>query len=150
MTLNIPTLCVMNGHSIAGGLIFALCHDFRIMREDFGLICRSEINLGLTLPTSYAAIIKNSLTPDVSRLLSYGGKYKPQDALRMKVVDNLYKDRKDLESHIEKFAKEYSPKGAFKESLKDLKIQLHRETYRSLINDTMSLAATKLFTRAKM
>ena len=31
LTLNVPTLCLMNGHSYAGGLFLALCHDFRII-----------------------------------------------------------------------------------------------------------------------
>ncbi len=31
LTLNVPTLCLMNGHSYAGGLFLSLCHDFRII-----------------------------------------------------------------------------------------------------------------------
>ena len=29
--LNCPTMCVMNGHAIAGGFMLALCHDVRII-----------------------------------------------------------------------------------------------------------------------
>ena len=27
LTLNVPTLCVFNGHAVAGGLFFGMCHD---------------------------------------------------------------------------------------------------------------------------
>lgn len=41
--LNCPTMCVMNGHAVAGGLMFALCHDVRIISTK-GKIWLSEIN----------------------------------------------------------------------------------------------------------
>lgn len=63
LTLSVPTMCVMNGHTIAGGLLLSLCHDFRIMREDYGFICLSEINIGISLTPSFAAIVRNSLDP---------------------------------------------------------------------------------------
>jgi enoyl-CoA hydratase/carnithine racemase len=31
LTLNVPSLAVINGHAYAGGLLFAISHDFRIM-----------------------------------------------------------------------------------------------------------------------
>ena len=27
LTLNVPTLCVLNGHAVAGGLFLSMCHD---------------------------------------------------------------------------------------------------------------------------
>ena len=30
VTLNVPTMVVINGHAIAGGLLLALAHEFRI------------------------------------------------------------------------------------------------------------------------
>ena len=46
LTLNVPTLCLMNGHSYAGGLFLALCHDFRIITTK-GKICFTEILVGV-------------------------------------------------------------------------------------------------------
>ena len=46
MTLNVPTMAVINGHAYAGGLILALAHDFRIMKQNSGVLCLSEINIG--------------------------------------------------------------------------------------------------------
>jgi enoyl-CoA hydratase/carnithine racemase len=46
MTLNVPTMAVINGHAYAGGLILALAHDYRIMKQNSGVLCLSEINIG--------------------------------------------------------------------------------------------------------
>ncbi len=75
LVLPIPTLCVFNGHSVAGGLIFGLCHDFISMKdsEDPTIVCLGEINIGLSLPPGYTAIVKDALTPAVARKLVYGG-----------------------------------------------------------------------------
>ena len=58
ITLPYPTMCVINGHAFAGGLLMALAHDFRIMNASpKPKLCLSEINLGLALPPSYAALV---------------------------------------------------------------------------------------------
>ena len=75
LTIGVPTLCVMNGFTIAGGLLFALMHDFRIMKEDKNFVCLSEINIGVSLTPAFAAIVKYQLDPQTSRLLIYGGRY---------------------------------------------------------------------------
>ena len=75
LTLGIPTLCVMNGLTIAGGLLFALMHDFRIMKEDKNFVCLSEINIGLSLPPAFATMVKYQLDPQATRLLMFGGRF---------------------------------------------------------------------------
>jgi len=53
----------MNGHTVAGGLLFALCHDFRIMKQGPFITCMSEINIGLPINPGYSAILKYQLDP---------------------------------------------------------------------------------------
>ena len=67
----------MNGTSIAGGLLFALMFDFRIMRDDGDktFTCLSEINIGVSLTPALGAMVKYQLDPQTARLLSYGGRY---------------------------------------------------------------------------
>lgn len=50
--LNVPTLCLMNGSAFAGGLFFALCHDFRIIAPK-GKVCFTEILLNIGLGIAY-------------------------------------------------------------------------------------------------
>ena len=60
LTLNVPTMAVLNGHAYAGGLLFAIANDFRIMQDDPKTkrkVCLSELKLfGSPLATSYAAL----------------------------------------------------------------------------------------------
>merc|ERR1711957_1088012 len=67
----IPTLCVFNGTSWAGGLIWGLCHDYRIMNEKSGSLCLSELKLGLALPLPYMLVSRAKLSPVVCTKYSY-------------------------------------------------------------------------------
>ena len=55
-----PTMCVMNGLTIAGGLLFALMCDFRVMQtlSDKNFVCLSEINIGISLTPALGAMVK--------------------------------------------------------------------------------------------
>ncbi len=55
LALNVPTMCVMNGHAYAGGFLFGLCHDFRVLKIG-GRVCLSEIIQELPLPPAYTKI----------------------------------------------------------------------------------------------
>lgn len=49
------TISFLAGHCYAGGMLFALAHDYRVMREDRGFLCLPEIDLGFPLaPGMYA------------------------------------------------------------------------------------------------
>ena len=60
IAVNVPTMCVMNGHAYAGGFLFGLCHDYRIMHKD-GRICLSEMLRGLPLPPAFSMIVSELL-----------------------------------------------------------------------------------------
>ena len=47
-------MAILNGHTYAGGLIFALCHDFRTMGKNVGKLCLNEININFSMPTAYS------------------------------------------------------------------------------------------------
>ena len=46
MTFSIPSICAVNGHCFGAGMMIALCHDARFMREDRGVMCANEVELG--------------------------------------------------------------------------------------------------------
>lgn len=58
LKLSMPSICLIEGHCYAGGLIFALCHDMRVMKQKSGKLCLSEINIGVSLPPAYAELVK--------------------------------------------------------------------------------------------
>jgi enoyl-CoA hydratase/carnithine racemase len=61
ITLPIPTVCAINGHSFGAGFMFALSHDVRIMREDRGFLCANEMQLGLPIPRPELALFKHKI-----------------------------------------------------------------------------------------
>ena len=71
LSFSMPTMCVLNGTAIAGGYIFGLCHDFRIMNETVGEICLSELKITLGLPAAYMKVTSAKLTPRVCNKIVY-------------------------------------------------------------------------------
>ena len=70
LEFSMPTMCVFNGSAIAGGYIFGLCHDYRIMHESAGSICLSELKLGLALPFPYMKVCAAKLDQGVMTRLA--------------------------------------------------------------------------------
>jgi Delta3-Delta2-enoyl-CoA isomerase len=70
--LSVPTLAVIGGHCFAGGLIFALSHDFRIMKKNSGKLCLSEINIGRGLPPAFDTLCAAMLPMNTYRQLMFG------------------------------------------------------------------------------
>ena len=50
LSLPILTINAVSGHAAAGGLVFALGHDYVLMRRDRGFLYMSEVDLAITLP----------------------------------------------------------------------------------------------------
>jgi enoyl-CoA hydratase len=67
-----PLVTAVNGHAIAGGLILALCGDWRVVGSggSFGL---TEVNVGVPYPPAAIAIVRSELSPPSARRLALGG-----------------------------------------------------------------------------
>ena len=61
ITLEVPTVCAINGHAFGAGFMAALCHDVRIMRNDRGFICANEMQLGMRIPTPELALFRHKI-----------------------------------------------------------------------------------------
>jgi len=61
ITLPIPSVAAINGHCFGAGLMTALCHDERIMREDRGFACANEMQLGMAIPLPELALFRHKL-----------------------------------------------------------------------------------------
>ena len=91
-------MAVFNGHSIAGGFIHGLAHDFRIMTSDSKKkVQLSEINLGFAMPKGYNALCSSVLTERAFRELALGVAWSPQEALKEDVVDSLFTGPEECE-----------------------------------------------------
>jgi len=63
-----PVVCAVNGHAIAGGLVFALCADCRVAAADgrYGL---TELRAGVPYPTMAIAVVAAELSAPAARRL---------------------------------------------------------------------------------
>jgi enoyl-CoA hydratase/carnithine racemase len=61
LVLPCPTVAAMNGHAFAGGAFMALSCDYRIMREDRGWFCVSEVDVGVPIPPAMMGILQGKL-----------------------------------------------------------------------------------------
>lgn len=61
ITLPVPTVAAINGHAFGAGLMLALAHDVRIMREDRGYLCANELEIGMTIPQPEIALFRHKI-----------------------------------------------------------------------------------------
>jgi len=100
-----PTIALLNGHAFAGGLMLAMCHDYRIMNPERGFVCLNELDLGAVIQPGMAGMFHDKLpSPHTIRTLFLEAKrFRAQEALDAQIVDllggmdecmGLIKDRK--------------------------------------------------------
>ncbi|KAK9459821.1 ClpP/crotonase-like domain-containing protein [Lipomyces oligophaga] len=65
----VPCIALINGHAFAGGLMIAMCHDYRIMNPSKGFLCLNEIEFGSPLKASMSAIFNKKTSALVFRKL---------------------------------------------------------------------------------
>lgn len=57
LTAPFITVAALNGHTIAGGALLALAHDYRIMRSDRGYMSLPSIDVGIPFTPGMSALI---------------------------------------------------------------------------------------------
>jgi enoyl-CoA hydratase len=109
-----PVVCAVNGHAIAGGLIFALCGDYRVCATSgkFGL---TELRVGIPYPAAAMAVVRAELTPRIARrLVLEADLIDAERALEWELMDELVPPEEVLPRAL-KVAEELSrlPTGAY-------------------------------------
>lgn len=70
----VPTVAALNGHAFAGGAVLALACDYRIMREDRGWLCFSEVDVGIPIPPPIMGLVRAKLAGTTARDAVLAGK----------------------------------------------------------------------------
>jgi enoyl-CoA hydratase len=117
-----PVVCAVTGHAIAGGLILALCGDWRVVghRGRFGL---TELKAGVPYPAVASAVVRHELTAQVARdLMLRAELLGAEDALARGVFDEQVADHFVVDRALA-VAREMAalPSGAFEKTKRDLR-----------------------------
>lgn len=99
LTLPLPTIAVLQGHTFAAGAMLALAHDRRFMRVDRGFFCLPEVQLGIPFTPGMAALIQARLTKAAAHeSMTTGRRYGGADALAAGIVDAALPDPELLDA----------------------------------------------------
>jgi enoyl-CoA hydratase/carnithine racemase len=83
-----PTVAAIPGHAFAAGAMFALAHDFRVMRADRGFFCLPEVDIDIPFTPGMAALIQSRLTPATAHeAMTTGRRFGGADAATAGLVD---------------------------------------------------------------
>jgi enoyl-CoA hydratase len=102
-----PMVTAVNGHAVAGGLVIALCGDYRVVGTSgqFGL---TEVKVGIPFPSAAMAVVQRELTPPIVRRLVFGTElFDAHTAVRYDIFDEVVADDAVLDRAIEK-AREFA------------------------------------------
>lgn len=89
-TLPKPTVAMINGHAIAGGVMLTLACDIRIAVNSGAKIGLNEVAIGLAYPIAVFELVRLALTNESARRVMLGaGLHAPETARELGLVDEL-------------------------------------------------------------
>ena len=84
-----PVVGAINGHAIAGGIVLALCADYRV-GATVGKLGLTETRVGVPYPANALGVVTAELSPPAARyLVMRAHLVDPSEALRLGLVDEL-------------------------------------------------------------
>jgi enoyl-CoA hydratase len=85
-----PLVVAANGHAIAGGCLFALAGDYRLMARGNGRIGIPELLVGVAFPPSVIEAVRFALPSQQLQALVYTGMtVLPDEALQRGIIDEI-------------------------------------------------------------
>jgi enoyl-CoA hydratase/carnithine racemase len=96
-----PTVAAIPGHAFAAGAMFALAHDFRVMRVDRGFFCLPEVDIDIPFTPGMAALIQGKLTPATAvEAMTTGRRFGGADARVAGLVDEAVPETEVLSTAL--------------------------------------------------
>ncbi|MCD7454082.1 hypothetical protein HAX54_023443 [Datura stramonium] len=92
ISLPMPTIAAVTGHASAAGFVFALCHDYILMRKDRGFLYMSELDIGYPIPIWFSALVRCRLGPPAvwREVVLKAAKVTAEMGVRMGIVDSAH------------------------------------------------------------
>lgn len=124
------TVAALNGHAFAGGAMFSLAHDFRVMRTDRGYWCLPEVDLGMPLRPGMTALIRSRLPkPTFHEAIVTGRRYDAEAARAASIVEETAPEDGVLPAAV---ARAEPHAGKSRQALVALKREMYRDTLTAL------------------
>jgi enoyl-CoA hydratase/carnithine racemase len=90
LTLGVPTVGALTGHTFAAGAMLALALDSRVMRSDRGYFCLPEADINIPFTTGMSALIQSQLPqPIAHEAMVTARRYTAEEALAVRIVDEI-------------------------------------------------------------
>lgn len=97
------TAALINGHAPAGGCVFSLSCEYRVMMPNFK-IGLNEAPVGIIPPEFVIACARNVLSSRQAEIaLTLGTLYTTEDALKIGMIDEIATDQQDAAARCENF-----------------------------------------------
>ena len=114
-----PVVAAVNGHAFAAGAFLAMACDFRVMREDRGWICISEVDVGVPIGPPLMNILRNKLSANVmAEAVLTGKRYAAADAIAAGFADEAASEADLLGAAIKRAAELASKEAGIMATLK--------------------------------
>jgi len=98
----LPTIAAVNGHAFAAGALLALACDYRVIREDRGWFCLSEVDVGVPIGAEVMAMAAAKVTPQVLRdLVLLGKRFGGAEAVDVGLADAACSEENLMPTAIE-------------------------------------------------
>ncbi|GFP85798.1 hypothetical protein PHJA_000723500 [Phtheirospermum japonicum] len=99
LSLPMPTVAAVTGHAAAAGLLLAMSHDYIVMTSSRGVMYMSELDIGMTLPDYFTALVlgKVGAAADRRDLVLRAMKVGAKAAVRMGIVDSAQDSAEEVE-----------------------------------------------------
>jgi len=101
----VPVVGAINGHAIAGGLVLALCCDWRMVAKTRLQAGLSEVRVGIPYPTAAIEVVQAELPSSVAReLVLFGRIVGQEEAMKARVFDEEVEPTQLVEQAVRKAA----------------------------------------------
>lgn len=133
LTFPMITVAAVNGHAFAGGMLLALCHDYRVGNGSKGFWCMSEIDIPSRLTPGFSALLNAKLPANLaSHMMTTGARLSSKEMVARggEVVVQVGQGEDEVLKLAVELAAKYAEKG--KPEMEDIKEDLWWDALRSM------------------
>ncbi|RKP05622.1 ClpP/crotonase-like domain-containing protein [Thamnocephalis sphaerospora] len=143
LTFPMPTVAAINGHAFAGGCMFAMAHDYRVMRSDRGFICMNEIDMKVPLTPGMVSIVRAKFPSPklVHACLLEAHRFDAKQALATGLIDQVAEPEKVVDTAVA-LAEHWAPKGRAGPVMSMIKSDVYPDAVRALTSGGLGHVAT--------